>query len=133
MLLCRKNALSPLQRRFVSVFSLTLIATAALSLWTSHTPEQTSAHPLLGLLPAIPFLVMMFLIPRYFRSEKDEFVRVLFLRALAWGFAVPMIVDTLWGFLWKLAPVDPAMPIMNIDLFCVTALFVLAFQIRRYQ
>lgn len=132
-LFCKNKQLSPLQRNFGLLFSATLIVTSLLFLWSSHVLERGSAHSLLGLLPAVPFLVMMFLIPRYFGREKDEFVRVLVLRALLWGFAVPMVVDTIWGFLWKLAPPDPSMPMMNVDLFCITALFALGFQIRRYQ
>lgn len=133
MLLCRNKALSPLQRTFVLLFSITLLVTSLLSVLSLHFLERDSSHPVLGLLPAIPFLLMMLLIPRYFGREKDEFVRALVLRALLWGFAVPMVVDTLWGFLWKLAPVGPVMPMINIDLFCTAALFVLSFQIRRYQ
>lgn len=133
MLLCRNKALSPLQRTFVLLFSITLLVTSLLSVLSLHFLERDSSHPVLGLLPAIPFLLMMLLIPRYFGREKDEFVRALVLRALLWGFAVPMVVDTVWGFLWKLASVGPVMPMINIDLFCTAALFVLSFQIRRYQ
>jgi len=133
-LLCRKN-LSPLQRRFGLLFSTTLIATSLLFMWSYHATEHgyASWKLLLGFLPAVPFLTMMFLIPRYLTQEKDEFLRMLVIRALLWGFAVPMVVDTIWGFLWKLAPPDTALPMMNVDLFCITALFVLAIQIRRYQ
>lgn len=133
MLFCKDKPLNPMQRRFGLLFSTTLIATSLLFLWSFHVQEHDPARSLFGLLPAVPFLIMMFLIPRYFGKEKDEFMRTIVLRALLWGFAVPMVVDTIWGFLWKLAPLDPSMPMMNVDLFCITALFALVFQIRRYQ
>jgi len=99
-----------------------------------HDRSMLPWKPAIFFLPAIPFLVMMLLIPRYLRQEKDEFVRVLVMRALLWGFAVPMLVDTIWGFLSKLWPLNPILlPMMNIDLFCCAALVVLAIQARRYQ
>ncbi|HUY81019.1 MAG TPA: hypothetical protein VMU92_04785 [Acidobacteriaceae bacterium] len=142
MLFCRKK-LNPLQRRFATLFFVTLIATALLfmlevSFNVGHLGFSPHTSPLalcyvFSLLPVIPFLAMMLLIPRYLRQEKDEFVRTLVLRALLLGFAVPMVVDTVVGFAWKAAPFADAMPMFNVDLFCITALFVLAFQVRRYQ
>jgi hypothetical protein len=73
---------------------------------------------------------MMALIPRYFAQEKDEFVRVLLIRALLWGFAVPLVIDTVWGFLW---PLNPVIPMLNVDLFCITALVALRIQGSRYR
>ncbi|HTV06834.1 MAG TPA: hypothetical protein VME86_15805 [Acidobacteriaceae bacterium] len=142
MLFC-KNKVSPLQRRFVTLFGVTLLATALLFMLnvyfregrlgsSLHSSSQTLSH-IFSMLPVIPFLGMMLLIPRYLGQEKDEFVRTLVLRALLFGFAVPMVIDTVIGFLWGPAPLAYAMPMMNVDLFCVTALFVLAYQVRRYQ
>ncbi|MGC2162789.1 MAG: hypothetical protein WA634_12820 [Silvibacterium sp.] len=131
-LFCRKH-LNPMQRRFGLLFSTTLIATSLLFLWSYHASMHGLWKPLFSFLPAIPFLTMMFLIPRYLMREKDEFMRTLVIRALLWGFAVPMVVDTIWGFLWKLSPPDPSLPMMNVDLFCIAALFALAIQVRRYQ
>lgn len=134
MLLCNKK-LNPLQRRFGLLFSSTLIVTSLLFMLSYHLTKSslTAGTLLLIILPAIPFLAMMFLIPRYLKREKDEFIRVLVMRALLWGFAVPMVVDTIWGFLWKLRPPDQSMPMMNVDLFCIAALYALAIQVRRYQ
>ena len=44
-----------------------------------------------------------------------------------------MVVDTLLGFLGKLAPLDSILPMLNIDLFCAAALLALSIQVRRYQ
>lgn len=136
-LFCRNKTLNPMQRRFGLLFSTTLILTALLYLFSIHIVHPGSTppwKPALFFLPAIPFLVMMLLIPRYLRQEKDEFVRLLVMRSLLWGFAVPMLVDTIWGFLSKLWPLDSALlPMMNVDLFCVAALFALAIQVRKYQ
>jgi quinol-cytochrome oxidoreductase complex cytochrome b subunit len=134
-LLCTNKNLNPLQRRFGILFSTTLIATSLLFMWSDHGARNSLAawNVVLFLLPAVPFLTMMFLIPYYLRQEKDEFVRTLVIRALLWGFGLPMVVDTIWGFLWKVAPPDPSMPMMNVDLFCIAALFALAIQVRRYR
>lgn len=134
MSLCRQN-FSPLQRRFRLLFLITLFVTTLLFLLSAHLTKSslTAGTLLIIILPAIPFLAMMFLIPRYLRQEKDEFIRALVIRALLWGFAVPMVVDTIWGFLWKLTPPGPSMPMMNVDLFCTAALYALAIQVRRYQ
>ena len=136
-LFCRNKALNPMQRRFGLLFSTTLLLTALLYLFSTHAPHNGSMvpwKPAIFFLPAVPFLVMMLLIPRYLRQEKDEFVRTLVMRSLLWGFAVPMLVDTIWGFLSNLWPLDSSLlPMMNVDLFCITALFALAIQVRRYQ
>jgi hypothetical protein len=142
MLFCRKK-LNPLQRRFAMLFSATLLATALLfmlhaSFREGHLGFTAGAYSrplgyLLSVLPVVPFLAMMFLIPRYLGQEKDEFVRTLVLRALLYGFAVPMVVDTVVGFSWKAAPFAHAMPMFNVDLFCVTALIALTTQLRSYQ
>lgn len=134
MLYCKKS-FSPLQRRFRLLFVATLFATSLLFLCSSHASEIGSAtlKPIFSSLAAVPFLIMVALIPRYLARESDEFMRTLVLRALLWGFAVPMVVDTLLGFLGKLAPFDYILPILNIDLFCAAALFALALQVRRYQ
>jgi hypothetical protein len=146
--LCRKQ-LNPLQRRFAILFSLTLLATAILFLFQVSFAEGhlgfnhgLSAKPLgylLNVLPAIPFLAMMFLVPRYLEQEKDEFVRMLVMRALLLGFAVPMVIDTVVGFLWKFwppaafLPMMKIMPMLNVDLLCATALIALRLEGRRYQ
>ncbi len=136
-LFCRNKALNPMQRRFGVLFSTTLLFTALLYLLSTHAAHNGSTSPwkpAIFLLPAIPFLVMMLLIPRYLRQEKDEFVRALVMRSLLWGFAIPMLVDTIWGFLSKLWPLDTSLlPMLNIDLFCIAALLALAIQVRRYQ
>ena len=135
MLFCANNRFKPLQRRFAVLFSTTLLATSLLFLWSDHMARNSFAtwNLLLITFPAVPFLTMMFLIPRYLRLEKDEFVRVLVVRSLLWGFALPMVVDTIWGFFSKLWPLGSFIPMMNVDLFCITALFALAIQIRRYR
>jgi hypothetical protein len=135
--------LNPPQRRFLRLFGITLLATVVLFMadhliiGPSHAVSTWASA--VSLLTAIPFLGMMLLIPRYLRQEKDEFVRMLVVRALLWGFAVPMVIDTVWGFLWAFWPAEAAsfmlrvMPMLNVDFFCITALVTLRMQGRRYQ
>lgn len=143
MLLACRNRINPLQRRFAVLFSSTLLATAVLFLLSVHFREghlginpHSASQALnygISLLPVIPFLAMVLLIPRYLRQEKDEFIRALVTRALLLGFAVPMVLDTIVGFVWRPLPFADAMPMFNVDLFCITALIALTSQLRRYQ
>lgn len=142
MPLCCKQLMG-FQRRFLLLFGLTLLATSLLYGASEKTiidsTQISTWAKMLSTLPAIPFLVMILLIPRYLRQETDEFVRALVLRAVLWGFAVPMVLDTIWAFLWRLWPVEAAMgmlrvmPMLNVDLFCITALVAVTVQSRRYQ
>lgn len=137
------NQLNPLQRRFLRLFGITLLATVLLFMADHFILGPGQARGAWGsavsLLTAVPFLGMMLLIPRYLRQEKDEFVRMLVMRALLWGFAVPMVIDTVWGFLWAFWPAEAAsfmlrvMPMLNVDIFCITALVALRMQGRRYE
>lgn len=132
-LLCRSKQLNPLQRRFVAMCSITLILTAAFFACADIVRENHASPALVRtftILPIFPFLAMMLLVPRYFAREKDEFVKTLVVRALLWAFALPMIVDTIWGFVF---PLQPVVSMLNVDLFCITAMFAVALQVRRYQ
>lgn len=135
MCFCIKKGLNPVQRRFVQLFAATLLFTAVLAFVHTSSREGhlgaafQARQRLFTPLPVIPFLAMMLLIPRYLRQEKDEFIRQLVVRALLWAFAVPMVVDTVWGFLW---PMDSVVAILNVDLFCITAMLVLRMQSMRY-
>src|SRR5690348_3527489 len=98
-----KQHLNRFQRRSLRLFGITLLATALLFLANEHffgTIHGSWANAISGL-TALPFLAMVLLIPRYLRQEKDEFVRMLMVWAVLWGFAIPMVVDTIWGFLWR--------------------------------
>lgn len=133
---CKSHPMNPMQRRFLLLFSVTLIITSALFSLANLPGRSVTAlgsFRALDVLPIIPFLIMMVLIPRYLSREKDEFIRGLVVRALLWGFAVPMVVDTIWGCFWRVFPPNPILPIINIDLFLFVALFGLLGQIRRYQ
>src|SRR6185437_3475083 len=135
--------LNRFQRRSLRLFAITLLATAGLFIADRVVFDlghlSNTWLPVLSVLTAVPFVAMMLMIPRYLRQEKDEFMRTLMLRAMLWGFAVPMVVDTVWGFLWgvwpthALRPMLSMMPMLNIDLFCVAALLAFYLQRRSYE
>lgn len=139
MLICREK-FNPLQRRFLTLFAGTLLFTAGLmairGTFMVGNQDATISHArsfsdyLLAIMPVIPFLGMMFLIPRYLLREKDEFVRTLVLRSLLWAFAIPMVIDTIWAFLW---PLHEIVAMLNIDIFCVTAMVAFRVQGWRYR
>lgn len=141
MSFCKKQ-LNGFQRRSLRLFGITLLATALLFVVNEHVfgmGHGSAWADAISAFTALPFLAMVLLIPRYLRQEKDEFVRMLMVRAVLWGFAVPMVIDTVWGFLWRFWPVDVSMamlrvmPMVNVDLFCIAALIAVRVQGRRYQ
>lgn len=146
LMLCRNKALNSFQRRFIRLCSITLIATAFLFMlgltfrvgdWPFHRAHFSGfLLYVLSALPILPFLAMMLLVPRYFAEEKDEFVRSLVMRAMLWAFALPMVLDTIWGFVVPLKLASnfaSTISMFNVDIFCATALIAVALQSRRYQ
>ncbi len=136
MLFCRTN-LSTLQRRTMQrvsgVLFLTIVANVsgagssnpALNLF----PELRGviAHPSPGLavllsgFALLPIILAVWIAASYLKAEPDEFVRMLVVRALLWGFAVTMAGDAIFGVVNTLYP-SGSFPIslLNADLFIVS-------------
>jgi hypothetical protein len=137
-LFCRKN-LSPLQRRSLVSFSgmvggaggITIIVRGAME----HAHPSQAAIYGLAVLAAAPVGALIFIAGRYLARETDEFVRMLVVKAMLWGFGVTMMADTIYSYLAEYAGferVNGMLQMLNIDVFCVAAAIALRLMARGY-
>jgi hypothetical protein len=137
-LLCRKN-LSPLQRRSLAQFGGIVGATGSVTLMVhqaiEHAHLSLAAICGLAVLAAIPVGALILIAGRYLARETDEFVRMLVVKAMLWGFGVTMVTDTIYSYLAEYAGQgreNSMLQMLNIDVFCVSAAIALRLMARRY-
>jgi hypothetical protein len=136
--LCKKK-LSPLQRRSLGGFAGVIAATAAITLMVHEALEHAhlSLAGICGLavLAAVPVGALIFIAGRYLARETDEFVRMLVMKAMLWGFGVTMVTDTIYSYLAEYtgsARGNSTLQVLNIDVFCVSAGIALRLLAHRY-
>jgi hypothetical protein len=136
--LCNRN-LTPLQRRSVQLMGVAIVLTV---LTNFSTPNLT--NPLLDLFPGLsrftahnghpavlvvwliaavsvlPVLFAVWVAGRYLKAEPDEFIRVLVVRALLWGFAVTMAGNAIAGVYINFYSGPFPLSVLNADLFFVS-------------
>jgi len=121
--LCNKQ-LSPLQRRTMALFGANLGLTAVFSLATRDLFQQENPSTLLvylaAILPTIPVAGVVVVVSRYLTRETDDFIRMLVVQSLLWGLGITFVVDTYLGGLFANPQIFRLIPILNIDLFCVS-------------
>ena len=137
-LLCKKN-LSPLQRRSLAGFGGVIGCTAGLTMMVHEAFERVHLSLLgiwgLAILAAIPMATLIFIIGRYLSRETDEFVRMLVVKAMLWGFGVTMVTDTIYSYLAEYAGdahSNGMLQMLNIDVFFVSAAIALRLMARGY-
>ncbi len=149
MALFCKAQLTPLQRRTVLLLSATLLLTvvgtflvpgkpnplleAYPSLWRAAAVVHASAGltVAVALLSVIPVLWAVAIVGRYLKSEPDEFIRMLVIRAVLWGVAVTMAGDAIVGVLMVTYKAPFPMAMLNADLmFAATGI---SFRILRWS
>jgi hypothetical protein len=137
-LLCKKN-LSPLQRRSLAGFAGVIACTAGLTMMVREAFEHVhlSLPGIWGLaiIAATPMGVMVFIVGRYLSQETDEFVRMLVVKAMLWGFGVTMVTDTIFSYLAEYAGngrSNGMLQMLNIDVFFVSAAIALRLMARGY-
>jgi hypothetical protein len=131
--LCNRQ-LSPLQRRSIGLFGANLALAAVLSLATRDLFKAHAAAPLLylmALLPTIPVIGIITVVGRYLARETDEFIRALVVQSVLWGLGITFAVDTYLGGLFAHPEIFRLIPILNIDLFCVSVGVALRIQLWR--
>jgi hypothetical protein len=132
--LCNRQ-LSPLQRRSIRLFGANLALAATLSLATRDLfKDAHAAAPLLylmALLPTIPVIGIITVVGRYLTREVDDFIRTLVVQSLLWGLGITFAVDTYLGGLFAHPEIFRLIPILNIDLFCVSVGIALRIQLWR--
>lgn len=132
--LCNRR-LSPLQRRTIQLFGANLGLTAALSLAARDIFKE--AHPsavlvyAVALLPAIPVAGIVLVVSRYLARETDEFICKLVVQSLLWALGITFVADTYLGGLFSYPELFRLIPILNIDLFCVSVGVALRIQLWR--
>jgi hypothetical protein len=69
---------------------------------------------------------MMALAGRYIARESDEFVRLIVMQALLWGFGITLVADVVMGGLFAEIPaMGRLLPLLSIDLFCCAGIVAL--------
>lgn len=135
---CNRN-LSPLQRRSLQMFGAGVAGASGCTLTVrdamKHAHPSTAVIYGLAILAAIPVGVLIFIVGRYLARETDEFVRMLVVKALLWGFGVTMVADTIYSYLAEYAGDGRAngmLQMMNIDVFFVSAAIALRLMAHGY-
>ena len=75
-----------------------------------------------ALLPTLSIVCFLFIIGRYLREEKDEFVRDQFIRSLLWGVAALMSYIMFVAFLRSFGWEGTTKPFAEYFIFCLTLL-----------
>lgn len=80
----------------------------AMMVWREYDPTSGVTF-LLALLPIAPILAMIWVMARYLREERDEYLRHRAIMASLGGLATVLAVGTFWGFLetFELVPHVP--------------------------
>lgn len=134
MLGCPKN-LTALQRRSMQRMGGVLILTVITNLSSPRAPNplldvfpglghflarQHASLSFAGVLSAlslVPIVLAVWIAAAYLKEEPDEFVRMLLVRALLWGFTVTMAGDAVLGVLTMLYARPFPVSLLNADLF----------------
>lgn len=137
MPVCNRH-LTSIQRRSMQMFGGNLTLVVALTVVARMAREQghlaDAVFYLLAILPAIPVVAIVAIVGRYLARETDEFIRLMVMKSVLWGFGFTMILDTVLGGLFPSAsPLGGLLPILNIDLFCIVAMIALRVQLWRNQ
>jgi len=136
IVLCHRQ-FSPLQRRSMQLFGANLGLTAALSLATRDLFKEAHLPALLGYfvaaLPTVPVIGIVAVVGRYLAREADEFIRAIVVQSLLWGLGITFVADIYLGGLFAYPSILRLIPILNIDLFCVSVGVAVRIQLRRAQ
>jgi hypothetical protein len=132
--------LSPLQSQTILHIAVSLMLMAVISAASHFTFEhgcrEKTIVVLFAALPAIPMFAIILLLGRYLARERDEYIRMVAVKALLWGAAVIVTGDMVQSALVAFSPdfwsLDPGtLTIMNFDLFFTASAFSVAIQLRR--
>lgn len=150
-LFCRKK-LSPLQRRSMQRMGGLLILTVLTNVVTPNLPNplldifpglarfiQIHQHAsisfagLLALFSVLPVLLAVWVVAHYLMAEPDEFIRMLVIQSLLWGFAVTMVGNALASAFINLYARPFPLTILCGDLFFASSLIAFRLLQRSYR
>jgi hypothetical protein len=150
MLFCRKE-LTSLQRRSTQRMGIVILLTVLTNFSNPRFPnplldvfpqfrefllrQQASFAyaAALSLLSVLPILLAVWIAADYLKRESDEFVRMLVVRALLWGFAITMAGDAILGVVTMVYSRPFPIALLNVDLFFASALIAFRLLRRGYQ
>jgi hypothetical protein len=140
---------TPLQRRSIGRVSAVLLLTVAANVlvtggsnplihlfpplghYLAKVPPSAGLATVLSVVALAPIVLAVWVASSYLKAEPDEFVRMLLVRALLWGFAVTMAGDAVLGVLTMLYARPFPISILNADLFIATT--GIAFRLLRWS
>ena len=129
--------LSQLQRRYVQLFSSSIIFTAFLTLMVRTLFKDY--HPigpfawLLAIIPALPFIGTAVIASRYIANEKDEFIRAQVLLALLQGSFITLIFTIVYSFLQNFLVISGPPAMVYVDVFLIASMIALRIHLRSSQ
>jgi hypothetical protein len=97
-----------------------------------HLSLSIPARYGMAILSIAPIIPTIFLIARYLRGEKDEYMRNLVVESMLWGLGIVLMADTFFSYI---GPLTFFVGIGNIslDIFVLTASTALEIKLRRNQ
>jgi hypothetical protein len=129
--------LSQFQRRYVQLFSSSIIFTAFLTLmartWFKDYHPTGPVAWLLAVVPALPFIGTAIIASRYIANEKDEFIRAQVLLALLQGSLITLVFTVVYSFLQNFLQILGPPAMIYVDTFLIASMFALRFHLRSSQ
>jgi hypothetical protein len=129
--------LSPFQRRYMQLFSSSIILTAFLTLMTRTCFKDY--HPtgpfawFLAIVPALPFVGTAIIASRYIANEKDEFIRAQVLLSLLQGSLITLVFTVVYSYLQNFLAIIGPPAMFYVDIFLITSMLALRFHLRSSQ
>jgi hypothetical protein len=86
----------------------------------------------MALLAIAPVIPTIFLIARYLRGEKDEYMRNLVVESMLWGLGLVLVADTFFSYVEPLSSLG-LIGSISLDVFVVVAATALEIKLWRNQ
>jgi hypothetical protein len=135
MRFCRRQ-LSTYQRRSLRTIEIMMGICVALSIILQAILERHNlsmpTHYGIALLAIAPVIPTIFLIARYLRGEKDEYMRNLVVESMLWGLGFVLTADIFFSYIEPLSFLV-AIGNISLDIFVLTASTALEIKLWRNQ
>jgi hypothetical protein len=129
--------LSQFQRRYLQLFSSSIIFTAFLTLmvrtWFKDYHPTGPFAWLLAVVPALPFIGTVVIASRYIANEKDEFIRAQVLLALLQGSLITLVFTIVYSFLQNFLVILGPPAMIYVDIFLIASMIALRIHLRSGQ
>ena len=130
-----RKLLSTYQRRSLRTIETMMGICIAVSILLLAVLERHNlSMPLrygIALLAIAPILPTIFLIARYLRGEKDEYMRNLVVESMLWGLGLVLVADTVFSYVEPVSSLGIGS--ISLDVFVVVASTALEIKLWRNQ